>query len=438
MKRYPQIGLEIPQILLPKKDIDLQKWAVIACDQHTSQPEYWREVKKIVGQAPSTLHMIFPEVFLDEADGETRIESIHQHMRTYLEKQLFTPHEGLILVERTVDGRSRFGMMAALDLDCYDFTANAKSLIRATEGTILERIPPRVKIRQDAILEIPHIMVLIDDPENSVLSPLSDNRHSMEKVYDIDLMLGSGHLTGWINHDQIIETRVVQALEKLADKDHFMEQYQTDLSSGILLYAMGDGNHSLATAKSIWEKIKKLVPSDHLARYALVEIENIHDTGLVFEPIHRALFGIKQNFKPKLAEYFDQNFQIQPVSSWDQMRFLVQQRSQGTQSIGLITSDGYEVLTIKKPKSNLAVGSLQPFLDEYLFQSGAEKIDYVHGDEAVLQIGKQPGNLVFYLPKIKKTDLFKTVLTDGALPKKTFSMGEAKEKRFYLECRQIG
>ena len=436
MKTFDDIGVQIPQIYLPKAGTDLNKWAVIACDQFTSQPEYWQKVEQIVGGSPSTLKLTLPEVYLEAPDEPERIQKIQANMRALLDAQVLAPHEGLIYVERSVSGRTRKGLMLALDLEHYDFTKGSTSLIRATEGTIIERLPPRMKIREGAALEFPHIMVLIDDAQGTVIEPLQAAKAGLEKLYDFDLMQGSGHLTGY-QVSPALEGQVIAALRGLARPEVFAEKYGVK-DQPVLLFAMGDGNHSLATAKAIWEKIKGTVGMQHPARYALVEIENVHDQALEFEPIHRVLFGLKQDLMAAMRAHFGQNFHFTPAASAAEMVKRVDAAQGASQAIGLIGGGAvFGVLEIDNPASNLPVGTLQAFLDSFLKSGGAEKIDYVHGADVTAQLGSQPGNAGFYLPGMHKSDLFKTVILDGALPRKTFSMGEAHEKRFYMEGRKI-
>lgn len=439
MKTYEDIGVQIPQIYLPKPGIDLTKWAVIACDQFTSQPEYWQEVEQFVGDAPSTYHLIFPEVYLEKPGEEERIRSIQKTMRTYLEGDIFRQHEGMILVERTALGKTRHGLMLSLDLEHYDYTKGSTSLIRATEGTIVERLPPRMKIRTGAALELPHILVLIDDPDRTVIEPLVAQQEALEKLYDFELMLGSGHLRGYAVAPAL-EDQVIAALRGLARPDTFAAKYGIGQDKPVLLFAMGDGNHSLATAKAVWERMKPQVGLDHPARYALVEIENVHDEGLEFEPIHRVLFGVRKNLFASLQQYFGRNFTLTHVAGVEEMIARVDQARGPKQTIGVVSDGGwvnYGVIEINNPPSNLPVGTLQTFLDGFMKEGGADKIDYVHGSEVVVHLGRQHGNAGFYVPGMAKSDLFKTVVLDGALPRKTFSMGEAKEKRFYMEARKI-
>ncbi len=437
MKIYENLGYQIPEILLPIDAIDLQKWAVIACDQYTSQPEYWKEVENLVGSSPSTIKMILPEVYLDTTEEINRIELTKDTMEKYLEKGIFQTFEGLILVERKVSDKTRFGLMLALDLEKYDFSKGSQSLIRATEGTIIERLPPRIRIREGAKLEFPHILVLIDDPEQTVIEPLKLKRQQLEKLYDFELMKNSGHLIGYaINQVEDLNT-VQNALEKLSNPDKFKNHYNVGDDFGVLLFAMGDGNHSLATAKSIWENVKSKVGMDHPSRFALVEIENIHDAGLDFEPIHRVLFNLNDDILEKMRNFWKSDFDLNEYENQVEMIKEVDNQSGDSQKFGFIFSSSFFVIDIKHPSSNLPVGTLQTFLDEFIKIGGAEKIDYVHGSEITCQLGIKPGNCSFYLPAMEKNQLFKTVILDGALPRKTFSMGEAYEKRFYMEGRRI-
>jgi hypothetical protein len=410
---------------------------VIACDQFTSQPEYWRKVEEVVGNAPSTLNMIFPEVYLEQPGAEERIRHIQQSMTEYLASDLLKPFSGLVYVERQVGGKLRRGLVLALDLEQYDYNKGSHSLIRATEGTIIERLPPRMRIREGAPLELPHILVLIDDPDRSVIEPVGKAKAQLKELYDFELMAGSGHLNGYLVNEPEIEGGVIAALERLADPGVFRKKYDLEGNQPVLLFAMGDGNHSLATAKAIWEKNKASVGMDHPSRFALVEIENVHDEGLEFAPIHRVIFGLRQDLLGDLQRYYQPGCAYIPCEDQAEMVKRVNQATVRPQTIGVISPQGCGVLEISNPTSNLPVGTLQVFLDEFMKTGRAEKIDYVHGEEVVCQLGALPGNTAFYLPGMDKSDLFKTVILDGALPRKTFSMGEAYEKRFYMECRKI-
>ena len=436
MKSYAEIGIQEPEILLPNKSIDLTKWSVIACDQFTSQPEYWKAVEDFVGDSPSTLRMILPEVYLETPKEQELIQSTQNAMKAYMNSGILEPHDGFILVERTVGGKTRTGLMLALDHEAYDFSSGSQTLIRATEGTIIERLPPRIRIRKDAVLELPHILVLIDDPGRTVIEPLAAQKIKYPKAYDFELMMNSGHLTGY-HIDRGGAESLVAALRQLSDNSSFHQRYQVGDDKGVLLFAIGDGNHSLATAKSIWESIKGTVGSSHPARYALVELENLHDPALQFEPIHRVLFDVKVNLNSALDEYFLDAYHLEPVDSMEALKVHVQSQPESGQTVGIAHASGFSTLTFNKPSSNLAVGTLQGFLDSLLKRELIGKIDYVHGDAIVADLGIKEGNLGFFLPAMEKNDLFKTVIVDGALPRKTFSMGEAHEKRFYMECRRI-
>ena len=397
-------------ILIPE-NADMQKWSVVACDQYTSEPDYWKRVESFVGGAPSTLKMILPEIYLEAADSAERIEKINKTMRDYLKEGLFKClQNSFVYVERTLpDGKVRKGIIGAVDLEEYDYSVGSRSLIRATEGTIISRIPPRLKVRKNAALESPHILILIDDKEKTVIE--REDKSALEKIYDFDLMENSGHIAGYLIKDTAAVLERFNALSEKVDREN------------PLFFAVGDGNHSLATAKAHWEELKKtLSPEelrDHPARYALAEIENLHDDSLVFEPIHRVVFDCdEEDLIKELKSFYD-------ISE-----------NGGGQKITIVKGDKKQTLFIKDPKSSLPVGSLQIFLDKYIAEKGL-KTDYIHGDDVVGKLSEKKGNLGFILPAMDKSELFPTVMKDGALPRKTFSMGEACEKRFYLEMRKI-
>lgn len=439
---FDKIGLQIPEILLPNKDIDLNKWSVVACDQYTSQADYWTQVKNTAGSAPSTLNVIFPEVYLEDSDGEQRIKNINTTMQQYLDNNILTPmpNKGFVLVDRkTSQAISRKGLVVAIDLEQYDFNKGSQTLIRATEGTIVDRLPPRIKVRQDAAIELPHIMVLIDDPERSVIEPLFD-KHP-EPLYDVELMMNSGHIKGYAIDTAELIQQVTDALGNLAAPETFAEKYNTR-DEEVLLYAMGDGNHSLATAKAIWEKIKdgasdKQAVMDNPARYALVELVNIHDEGLQFEPIHRVIFNVQpQQLLSELQKYFS-DCRIQRCDNEADMKAQAEAaEGDNIHIIPFIDADGYGYIKVNNPQFTLELATLESFLNDYLEKIGA-KVDFIHGDDVVNELGAKQGNMGFFFPPISKHSLFKTIIFDGALPRKTFSMGEADEKRFYLEARRI-
>ena len=447
MRVIESIALGIPEILLPKAGTDLAKWAVIACDQYTSEPAYWEKAASFVGDAPSTLHLIYPEVFLNEPEAEktVRIDRIRKTMSDYFARNLFASDEGLVYIERTTGGKTRKGLVVALDLEHYDFRKSSKTLIRATEGTIIERLPPRVRIREGAPMELPHIMVLIDDPADEVIGPSAAAPGKLQKLYDFELMLGSGRLAGYRVSDRSLEDGIVRALSRLADPSAFAAKYGLKDGAPVLLYAMGDGNHSLATAKTIWEKTKETAGNPAVVmnsplRYAIVELVNVHDGALAFKPIHRVLFEIAsgRNLLEEMKTFYGGRVRYESSCCPNMMKAAVDGQTGPAHWIGVVSADGFGVLEVGAAGSNLPVGTLQNFLDVFMKNKGAREIDYVHGTDAVTSLGAKPGNMGFYLAGIRKTDLFKTVILDGALPRKTFSMGEAWEKRFYMEGRKLG
>ncbi|MBE0474152.1 DUF1015 domain-containing protein [Rhodoferax sp.] len=437
MTIFSDIGIQIPQVYLPKPGIDLQKWAVIACDQFTAEPQYWHQLEQQVGAAPSTLKLIFPEVYLGKPGADERIAAIGQTMTDYLNDGVLLPFEGMVFVERSVAGITRRGLMLCLDLEAYDYRAGSVSLIRATEGTIVDRLPPRVKIREQAALELPHILVLIDDPDHTVIEPLTAAKAEFAPLYEVELMQGGGHLAGYAVTDAA-QQRVVAALRALAQPERFAARYGVGPEQPVLLFAMGDGNHSLATAKAIWEKNKARFGLDHPSRYALVEVENVHDEALQFEAIHRVLFGLKKDLLLEMKTAFGTGFSYTAMPSVQAMQARVDGALGASHAIGLIGGgQGFGVLEVAQPASNLPVGTLQNFLDGFMQQGGAESIDYVHGADVLARLAHQPGNAGFYLAGMHKSDLFKTVILEGALPRKTFSLGQAHEKRYYMEARRI-
>ena len=437
MKIISDIGIQIPQVYLPKPGVDPQKWAVIACDQFTSEPEYWNDVEKLVGDAPSTLRLTFPEVYLEGPGGDERIQNIQAAMKKYMDEGILQPHDGFVYVERqTLHGKTRKGLMLCLDLERYDYNKGSSSLIRATEGTIVDRLPPRIKIREGAMLEFPHILVLIDDPNKAVIEPLTEAKAKFQKLYDFETMLGSGHLAGYAV-DATFENKVIEALRGLASPETFAAKYGVDKSLPVLLFAMGDGNHSLATAKAIWDDLAAAgAPADHPCRHALVEIENIHDPALEFEPIHRLLFGVRIDLRAKLAEALGPRLRLTELPSAAALAERV--RLAPGQAAGLVgPGDAFTLLEIADPPSTLAVGSLQPLLDRWLDEQGFDEIDYVHGDDTLARLAREPGCAGVHLPALDKSALLRMVVREGVLPRKTFSMGEAHEKRYYVEARRL-
>ena len=413
-------------ILLPK-DCEYSKWSVVACDQYTSQPEYWQRVEEYVGRSPSTLRLILPESCLEGPNVETDIMEINNTMSRYLREGRFVEHPNtLFYVERTLDnGKVRRGLMGMVDLEQYDYEPGSSAPIRATEGTVLSRIPPRVAVRKNAPVELPHVMLLVDDPDKTVIEPLADQTDSMQVLYDFDLMERGGHIKGWeLTEDQ--QAQVARALSALADPAKFNDRYGTK-DAAVMLFAVGDGNHSLATAKECYERQKRLTPPEHWAtlpaRYALVELDNLHDASLEFEPIHRLVFGAKpEELLSALVEYY-------PGAQRDD--------GAGGHKLAYVYGENQGVVSVPDPAAQLPVGTLQNFLDWYLARHKGVRVDYIHGEDVARKLAAQPDTVGFLLPAMGKEELFPTVIRDGVLPRKTFSMGEAHDKRFYLEARKI-
>ena len=407
-------------ILLPDMSVtDAKKWSVIACDQFTSEPHYWEAAEKEVGSAPSTLRIILPEVYLSET--QARIPTINSTMESYLSDILVEHPNSMIYTQRTQsDGKVRRGIVMAIDLECYDFKKGAKSLIRATEATVVERIPPRVAIRRDAKIELPHVMLLIDDPDRTVIESLNES-NCPKVAYNTELMLKGGHIEGRFLSDEA-KASVTTALEELITAQS-MEKRYGDASLAPLLFAVGDGNHSLATAKTIYEELKSKLgeeAADHPARYALVEIVNIHDESMKFEPIYRVLFNVDtEDVINKLNTYLSSL-----VGSSD------------AQVIEYVSATKSGILTANTPVKTLTVATLQDFIDEYLKDHPNAEVDYIHGISSVKSLINE-SSIGFIFSGMEKDELFKTVIYDGALPRKTFSMGHAEDKRYYMECRKI-
>lgn len=400
-------------ILLPKKDINMNLWSVVACDQYTSERDYWEEVEKLVDGQPSTLKIIYPEVYLGKDDD--RIQRIQKEMLSYVEHNILEEdiQDGFVLVERQLDAGIRLGLVGIIDLEAYDFTPGTSAPIRATEGTIQSRIPPRLRIREGALLECPHVMVLIDDPKKQLIEPLYERKEQLECLYDTPLMMNGGHLKGYAITSQLA-------------KEINAKLYDMEKESNGFFLAVGDGNHSLATAKACWlqtkEKLTLEEQENHPARYAMVELVNLHNPALIFEPIHRVLFQVDFN---ELLSAFQQHLANEHI----------------------IYTDGEDIVLIDKTHEihmklcheddRLPVDILQKFLDHYLESHPESEIDYVHGHEAVEKLSQQENNCGILLGAIDKNTLFPAIAAGGVLPRKTFSMGEAYEKRYYVECRKI-
>ncbi len=425
-------GFFSADILLPAAG-NYESWAVVACDQFTSEPEYWERVEKLVGDQPSAFRLILPEAQLTDGHTEEHIAAINETMLKYQKDGVFREYpDSMIYLERKQsDGRIRRGVIGRIDLEEYDYSPDSQSLVRATEGTVLDRIPPRQAVRRNASLELPHIMLLIDDPDNTVIGPLSA---CTDVLYDFDMMEGGGHAKGYLLSEEA-KAGVMSALEKLAD------QAAADPGEPKPLFCVGDGNHSLASAKAHYEEEKANARKEGmtdpenqlLSRYALVEVVNLYDDALDFEPIHRVLFDVDaEDLLSSLKEAFPGTRQ-EPVSdvyggSADD--------SEPVHKIRFAWAEDEGILIIPHPRAQLEVGTLQGFLDSYLKEKGG-RIDYVHGDDVTIRLGKQPGCIAFLLPAMDKNDLFLSIAADGPLPRKTFSMGHAADKRYYIEARKI-
>jgi len=423
---FEKLPFKPADILLPR-DCDMTRWCVVACDQYTSQPEYWQRVADFVDKQPSALRLILPESCLEGPNVETDIMEINNTMSQYLrQNQFVTLPETLVYVERKLDdGKVRRGIVGMIDLEQYDYEPGSPALIRATEGTVLSRIPPRVAVRKNAPIELPHVMLLCDDREGTVMPPLAEQTEKMEQVYDFDLMERGGHITGWkLGREQ--QELLSAALNKLADPAVFQEKYGVGDDVSVMLFAVGDGNHSLATAKECYERQKTITPTEQWAtlpaRYALVELCDLHDESLQFEPIHRVVFGVNPDeLLTDLKNAFPGAYEG---------------KGEG-HVLTCVTRSGKIDITVPNPAAQLAVGTLQGFLDEWLKGRKNVGIDYIHGEDVVEELSRRPDAIGFLLPPMGKEELFPTVIHAGVLPRKTFSMGHAHDKRFYLEARKI-
>ena len=404
-------------ILLPKTDA-MEKWAVIACDQFTSDQDYWDRVRKNAEGAVSTINLILPEAELGTEKEAEHTAAINATMAKYMADDVFeTYRNSLVYVERTLEnGSIRQGLVGMVDLDAYDVSTGAVSPIRATERTVPERIPPRQRVRRDAPIELPHILMLCDDHKKQLIEPIGEKKDTLKKLYDFDLMEDGGHITGWL-----VEGKDIDAFNAvLADYTAHIDEKYVGLKGVPMVFAVGDGNHSLATAKSCYEELKAAHPgedlSSHPARYALVELENIHADSQVFEPIHRVVFNTDAK---KLLKTLEETY-----------------CAEGGFPVKWFIGEESGTITLDRAKSELAVGALQSFLDGYLKENEGE-VDYIHDDDALIDLAKKENAIGFLLPAMEKSQLFRGVIADGILPRKTFSMGHSREKRYYIEGRKI-
>ncbi len=428
MRDASPLGFTIPQILIPVEGVNMSKWSCVACDQFTSQPEYWEAVERFVGSADSSLHIILPELYLHDNDVEDRILHCKSVMEDYLQSgvmELLPP--GIMLTERHIGNRVRKGILLAMDLEQYDYRIENKPLIRATEQTVLSRIPPRVKIRDGAPFEMPHVMLLMDDERDAVIGPLHAQRDGLKKIYDFDLMMGSGRIEGWLADDPALINSAIDAISRLHRHDN-------------MLFCVGDGNHSLATAKTIWEEEKQHIPphqrANHPLRYALCEIINLRDIAVEFMPIHRVIFGVNPT---ACAQFIVETLRERGV---DAKLIFGRWRSEttdedGKMQIPILYKDGAGRIVLENPEHVLAVGEVQDIFEKFVAKTPGAHIDYIHGDEAFMELATGYDCIGFYFPSLRKSTFFDLIIKCGVLPKKTFSLGEAEQKRYYLECRML-
>jgi uncharacterized protein (DUF1015 family) len=434
MKTFTKFGVQIPEILLPK-NIDLKTWSVIACDQYTQDKDYWKKAAETAGTKPSTLNLIYPEVYLNEADKDERIAKIQKTMKEYISSGIFEAAEEAVYIERKTEyGRTRKGLVIAIDLEKYEWKPDSKAFIRATEATVPERIPPRMKIRNGAALELPHIMLLANDSDDELVGGAGKIAKESAPIYEGELMHSSGSISGWKVCGEKAEKAIEAALESLAKKG-------CDKDGNTFLFAVGDGNHSLATAKAVWDEHKKTLSESERetspVRFALVEIVNIYDTGLTFEPIHRVIFNQDAS---KLMAFAKEKLggEFRTFGSEKEWTEFVGDKTAKGARYGFFADGKWTVLDTDI--TDLAIAALQPVLDKYLDENSKDKkndIDYIHGTEDVVKLGKQPNALSILLPPIAKDSFFQTINGRGPLPRKSFSMGEASEKRFYVEARRL-
>ena len=416
---FERIGIRPAQILLPAAGVKPETWACIACDQYTSEPEYWDKAFAVAGDAPSAIRLILPEYNLK--NSESLIPQIHSTMAAYLAQGLLTPavNPGFILCERTIASGTRLGLVCAVDLEQYSFEKGSLPLIRPTEQTITDRLPPRLKIRRGAPVELTHIMILIDDPDRTVLEPLQADKAALRKVYDFDLMMNGGHLAGW----------AVDSAEKLAQVDRSLNALMDTKGEHPLLLAVGDGNHSLATAKAYWNEIREGLSEaereNHPARFALCEIVNIHDEALLFEPIYRILTGTTRSAVMADWKAYAEAKGMSLAADGSDHRFTV------------VSADGEETVAVLNPEGAIPCETIQKFLDAFLAKHPEAGIDFIHGEGSLRALAAKPETVGFLLPDIDKHSFFRDVEKLGVLPRKTFSMGEADEKRFYMEAKKI-
>lgn len=391
-------------ILLPNMSASLEKWAVVACDQYTSEKKYWEDLKKYVGDEPSSLNLIIPEAYLNSIDVDNKIKEINNNMTSLLKSNFFSEYKrSFVLVERTTSFGTRLGLVACVDLEEYDFSEDSTSLVRATEKTVTSRLPIRVKIRENAELELSHIMLLINDEGKTILEELAKIKYSFKNLYDFELNKAGGYIKAYLINDKTYIKNIQDAIDGLT-KD------------GVVAL-VGDGNHSLASAKLHWENVKKNLSiekrENHNARYAMVELVNIYDDSIHFEPIHRLVLGAKGDFLIRLKQKVKGEY--------------ISRAYEGTEALEMsMSANAIE-----------SVKDVQGFIDTYIRENEGVSVDYIHGEDTLKNICRETGGIGIVLPKIKKSDFFEYATKYGIMPRKTFSIGEASEKRYYLEARKI-
>ncbi|MBO7178278.1 MAG: DUF1015 family protein [Clostridia bacterium] len=403
--------VRIPKILIPNKNVNLEKWATIACDQFCARPKYWEELEEVVGKSPSTLRLTCPEIYLSKGDLDKRIDDVQQEMNKYLASGLFDEYESFVLVEREVEnGRKRVGVMISIDLDAYNWE-RVRVPIRATEGTIVERLPVRIKIRKQAPLELPHAIILIDNPEKNIIEPIYQKKDELEKLYDFELNMGGGRIVGYKIDDS---QSVIEKLNGLLDESVQIEKYGVDAG---IQFAVGDGNHSIATAKVMWEELKKTLTEEekenHPARFMLVEMVNLYGEGMDFKPIHRLIYNPTPDFIDGLKASLC-----------------------GQSKLKIVTNDGESYIDCPD-KASLTISGVQSYIERYLKKNPQVEVEYVHNEDHLLDALQESNGIGIVMPDFPNSELVNFVVNVGNLPKKAFSIGEPEHKRYYLECKSI-
>lgn len=403
--------VKTPKILIPNKNVDMEKWSTIACDQFCARPKYWEELTELVADAPSTLKLTCPEIYLTKGNLEERIEGVWKEMDSYLKANLFEEYENFILVEREVEnGKKRVGIMIAIDLEGYNWE-RVRVPIRATEGTLVERLPVRIKIRKQAPIELPHAIILIDNPEKDIIEPIYESRDNLKKVYDFNLNMGGGSIKGYVVENS---KELIEKLEELLSEEKQISKYGIDAG---IQFAVGDGNHSIATAKVMWEELKKNLSEEerenHPARYMLVEMVNLYGEGMDFKPIHRLIYNPTEDFLSGLKEALT-----------------------GEGKLKIVTPSSEEYISCPS-KASLTISGVQNYIEAYLKAHPEVEVEYVHNEAHLMEALMECNGLGIVMPDFPNSELVNFVVNVGNLPKKAFSIGEPEHKRYYLECKSI-